>query len=257
MKVEICVIILLLLFSLFTSGNAAITRSWVPGVAEGDYFTYEMYGVFTSNLSNTTMVIPQFEYNNTQWVRINISSVEGSVIYQVYTLHFKNESETEINFKTDVNPADENSSFTGQAVPICAANVGAGDRIPTAELTINETVRRAYSSSLRETNHTVWNSSDDWGNCYFDKETGIMVEFLRTHRFANNATGEVIQKTDVINLIGTNRWEINTPQSSTTLYFAVLAVSILALLSIIAVTYRFVARKPRNRPAAVEKANYK
>lgn len=257
MKVKVCGIVLLLVFSLLASGNSSTTRSWTPGVAVGDYFTYEMYGVFVSNLSNTTMVIPQFEYNNTQWVRINITSVEGSMIYQVYTLHFQNQSESEINFKTDVNPEAENRSFNGQAVPICAANVGAGDRIPAAELTINETVRRAYSSGLRETNHAAWNTSDDWDSCHFDKQTGMMVEFLRTHRFANNATGEVIQKTDVINLIGTNRWEINSPQSSIMLYFAVLAVSILVSLSLLVVTYRFVTRKLRNRPVAVEKANYR
>ena len=229
----------------------------MPGVAEGDYFTYEMYGVFTSNRSNTTLVIPQFEYNNTQWVRINITNIEGSLIHQVYILHFKNESETELDFKTDVNPANEIGSFSGQSVPICAANQGASDRVPTTGLIINETVSRAYVSGLRETNHVVWNDSDDWGNCFFDKETGMLVEFLRTHRFTNNVTGEVVEKTDVINLTSTNRWEINTPQLPITLYFVVLAAIIFALLSLLAVTYRFVAKKTRNRPAAIKTANYR
>ena len=132
MHIKLQVAVFLLLFSLLVSGNAASTRAWVPGVAEGDYFTYEMYGVFISNRSNMTLVIPQFEYNNTEWVRINITRIEGSLIHQVYILHFKNESETELDFKTDVNPANENSSFSGQSVPICAANMDAGDVVPAA-----------------------------------------------------------------------------------------------------------------------------
>jgi hypothetical protein len=248
---------LLLLFSLLLSGNAFAARTWIPGVGEGDYFIYEMYGVFISNRSNTTLVIPQFEYNNTQWVRINITRIEGSLIHQVYILHFKNESESELDFKTDVNPANEKSSFSGQSVPICAANMGTGDRVPTTGLTLNETVSRAYASGLRDTNHAVWNDSDDWGSCFFDKETGMLVEFLRTHRFTNSVTGEIVEKTDVINLINTNRWEIGTPQLPTTLYFVVVVAVIFALLSLIAVTYRFVAKKTRNCPAAIKTANYR
>ena len=131
MKLKLQSTVLLLVFFMLASSNATSPKTYAPGVAQGDYFTYEMYGVFTSNRSNTTMAIPQFEYNNTQWVKINITRVEGSVIHQIYILHFKNESETELNFETDVNPANKNSSFVGQAVPICAANEEAGDPVPS------------------------------------------------------------------------------------------------------------------------------
>ncbi len=115
---------------LFISSNCkpAVPKTCIPGVEKGDYFTYEMYGVFTSNRSNSTMLIPQFEYNNTEWVRIDITSVEDSIVCQVYTLHFKNGSETEFSYETNVNPANQSNVFAGQSVPICAANMGAGDR---------------------------------------------------------------------------------------------------------------------------------
>ena len=122
--------------------------------------------------------------------------------------------------------------FLGQSVPICAANLGAGDHVPTAGLTINESVSRAYATGLRYFNHAVWNDSDDWGSCFFDKETGMLVEFLRTHRFTNNVTGEVVEKTDVINLLSTNRWEINAPQFPVAVYFVVLAAVSFALISL-------------------------
>jgi len=110
------VIVLLLLISLFASPNAAITRMWTPGVAAGDWFYFKMYGVYTSNQPNITLAIPQFEYNNTEWARINVTSVEGSMIYQVYTLHFFNGSESNFNFKTNVNPTNEriSNSMSGE-----------------------------------------------------------------------------------------------------------------------------------------------
>lgn len=143
MKLKLQVTVLPLLFLLLASANVTAARTWTPGVAAGDYFYYEMYGVYTSNRPNITMVIPQFEYNNTEWARINITDVEGSMVYQVYTLHFKNGSETSFNFKTDGPPQNESSlQFYEKGVPICALNLGAGDRVPTAETTINETITR-------------------------------------------------------------------------------------------------------------------
>jgi hypothetical protein len=257
MKPKLQAAIILLIILLPTSANATAPKTCIPGVEKGDYFTYEMYGVFTSNRSNMTMVIPQFEYNNTEWVKISITHVDGSKIYQVYTLHFKNGSETEFDFETNVDPANQSTVFSGQSVPICAANRGVGDRIPTAELTINDTSSRAYPSGLRELNYVGWNGSDDWGNCCFDRETGMQVEFLRTHKFTNDASGEVILKTDVINLISTNRWEIYTPQSSPMLYFVVFVAGLIVLFFLTLLTYRFVIRKPRNRLTDTKTANYR
>ncbi len=248
---------LFLLFLLLASADASVLKTYAPGVVNGDHFTYEMYGVFASNRSNASLVIPQFEYNNTEWVRINISRVEGTMIYQVYTLHFKNGSETEFNYETNIDPYNQSSGFSGQSVPICATNMGAGERIPTAELTINDTTSRTYSGGLRQINYVEWNSTDDWGNCYFDRETGMPVEFLRTHRFVNNDTGEVVLKTDVINLISTNRWQIIAFQFPSALYLVVLTASILMLFSIVVFIYRVVFKKTHNRSIVAETANYK
>lgn len=228
---------------LLASANVTAARTWTPGVAAGDYFYYEMYGVYTSNRPNITMVIPQFEYNNTEWARINITDVEGSMVYKVYTLHFKNGSETSFNFKTEVNPQNESSlQFYEKGVPICALNLGAGDRIPTAETTINETITRAYPSGSRETNHAAWNGSDVWGNCYFDKETGMLVELCRTHKFASTQTDEIVQKMDVIKMISSSRWEINNQPSAITPFFIFLIVAIFAVLSIVIITYKLVKK---------------
>jgi len=78
----------MLVLFLFASPSAMSTQTWTPGVGSGDYFTYEMYGIYTSNNPNVEIAIPEFERNTTLWARINITSVLDSIIYQVYTLHY-------------------------------------------------------------------------------------------------------------------------------------------------------------------------
>lgn len=211
MKLPLSILGLFLLSLLILNGNMSATSSLKPGVVKGDYFIYQMYGVFTSTGSDSNLPIPQFEYNNTNWVRINITQVSDSIVYQAYTLHFINGSELNFNLKTDLNPENENTiKFSDKGVPICSANLPIGNALPETQITINETLTRSYLGSLREVNRASWNFVDDWGNCYFDKETGMLVELCRTHQFSNAAAGVMINKMDVIKLIDTNRWGINS-----------------------------------------------
>ena len=197
------IVISMIILSWLASPRDIPNSEWNPGVKSGDHFTYEMYGVYTSNRSNTTIDIPSFERNNTDWVRINITSASGSVISQIYTLHYADGSQTSFSFQTDVNPNNQGTfKISEKGVPICASNLKAGDRIPTAEVTLNQTIVR----NSRETNHASWNISDDWGDIYFDRQTGMLLELHRTHIFANILTGEVVEKTDVVRLIQTNKW---------------------------------------------------
>ena len=250
------VTVFLLLFGLLASVCASETKTWTPGVAVGDYFTYDMYGVY-ANQSN--LVIPEFEYNNTAWTRINITQIEGSVVYQIYTLHFVNGSETSFSFHCDVNPANKSSlMFNQKGVPLCAANLTVGDTVPTDETIIDETVNRPYASGFRETNHAFWNSSTDWGDIYFDRETGMLVELHRTHRFVGNSSEETVDKTDVIIITDTNRWQVTAvEQQPFTPLFIALTIGIFALLVFIVLISRFVTRKTRNRQLGRHAANYK
>src|SRR3972149_2329599 len=173
------VVTLLLCLSLFVCAKATSAETWTPGVAEGDVFYYIMYGHFSSSDPNAVIHVPPFEANNTDWVRIEITGVSGSIIYHVYTLHFKNGTEDRIEGQTDLSGDSGGDGFRG--VPICPANLRAGDTLSTVQLTINETVIRIYPDGERETNHVSWNSPLDYGDCYFDKKTGMLVELYRVH----------------------------------------------------------------------------
>jgi hypothetical protein len=248
MQVKLQVTVLLVLFLLVASADAAASRTWTPGIAAGDYFYYDMYGVYSSNQPNVTLVIPQFEYNNTDWTRINITAVDGSVVYQLYTMHFKNGSETSFSLKSDTNPANMSSlKFTDKGVPLCAANLGVGDTVPTDEILIDETVSRNYASGARETNHASWNSSNDWGDLYFDKQKGVLVELRRTHQFSSNTTDQIVWKTDLIKMVDSSQWEITAQSSPITSLFIFLTAFLFALLSLVIITYRLMTRKTRKR----------
>ncbi len=253
-------LVIILLFSLVISIQGTLSQSTLPGVASGDHFYYEMYSAYTSNQPNSTLVIPQFERNNTDWTRINITTVEGTVVHQVYTLHLKNGSETGFVFQCDVAPeSSRNLMFNEKGVPLCGANLNVGDIVPTANLVITETVSRAYGSGVRESNHICWNTSDDWGNLYFDRETGVLVELSRTHRFCGNGSGEIVDKTDVIELTGTNRWQVNVPlqqQPPKTALSVVLAAAILIAISNLVIILRL-ATKVQNGYFVRVAANYK
>ena len=210
-KEKLRIIALPILLLLLTSVSVMSARTWEPGVYGGDYFVYEMYGIYTSNRSNTTISIPEFEKNNTDWTRINITSISGSEVYQIYTLHFKNNSEFSFRFETDLDPLNQGVfRMSEKGVPICAANLSSGDSIPTADLTINQTMIRVCADGSRETNHASWSGPDEWGDVYFDKETGMLVGLERTHRFINTVTGSIVEKTDVIRLTDTNRWQVKS-----------------------------------------------
>jgi hypothetical protein len=239
------VAVFLLLFGLFASVCASEKKTWAPGVAVGDYFTYDMYGVY-ANYSN--LVIPEFEYNNTAWTRINITQIEGSVVYQTYTLHFVNGTETSFSFHCDVDPANKSSlKFNEKGVPLCASNLTIGDTVPTDETIIDETVNKPYASGFRETNHAFWNSSTDWGDIYFDRETGMLVELHRTHRFVGASNEEVVDKTDVIIITDTNLWQVTAvEQQPFTPLFLALTIGILALLVFVVLISRTVTRKTHN-----------
>jgi hypothetical protein len=207
MRAKSLTIILMLILSFFAGATSASAKDSKLGVAKGDIFYYNMYGVFTSSNPNAVINVPPFEANNTDWVRIEITSVSGSVISHVYTLHYVNGSMQRIEGQTDTARSSSwSSGFNG--IPICSANLSTGDPMETVQLTINETIDKDYPDGARETNHVMWNSSVDYGECYFDRQTGMLVELCRVHLYANPATGEVVSKEDVVKMTSASTWVV-------------------------------------------------
>lgn len=205
MKAKTLIPTSILLFFLIGSVLSVSAKSLAVGVDKGDVFYYEMFAYYASSHPNAVIKVPPFERNNTDWVRIEITDVSGSIISHVYTVHFKDGNETRINSQTDLTSTSGwSNGFRG--IPISPANLEAGDIIPADNLRVKETVMRVYPNSVRETNLATWNISTDCGYCYFDRQTGMLVELNRVHLYINSETGEVISKTDIVKMINSSFW---------------------------------------------------
>ncbi len=212
MRTKPFAIILIACISSVTHMQVGSGRIWTAGVVVGDFFNYKTYGVFKSSEPDILFNIPAFEQNNTEFVRIDIIKVAGSVIHQQYTLHFNDGSETSFSLKTDIDPVTAGYfRFSEKGIPICAANMDLGDPIATLQLRVNQTFKKNYpSGDERETNRVLWNFPEDWGYCDFDKKTGVLVELNRVHLFINPSSGSIVSKTDVIKLTNSSVWPVNS-----------------------------------------------
>jgi len=148
-------------------------------------------------------------------------------------LHFGNETK-KFELETDLDPGSAGSfTFSELGVPIFAANLNVGDTLPTVELTVEGTLLRTYPSGERETNHVSWNSALDYGDCYFDKKTGMLAELNRTHLYANPVTSRVVKKVDIIKMTNSSFWSAAEPtllvQSSIDLVRVLIASVILCV----------------------------
>jgi len=206
MKAKSLIIVLSLLLSCLAGTTAASAEASAPGVAKGDVFYYNLYGICNSSDPDAMSASP-CEANDTDWVRVEITDVSGSVISHACTLHYKNGSMERVEGQTDTACS---SSFDGdfRYVPICPANLSIGELMQAVQLTVNETLDVDCPDGLREMNHVVWSNSVDCGECYFDRETGMLVELCRVHLYTNPATGEVVSEEDVVKMTSSSTWVV-------------------------------------------------
>ena len=193
---------------LFLLGTALIGGSWaqtyVPGVAEGDTFTYDITGFWSS--TDPSVAVPQslLELNETDYHEVMVNGTSGAEVIATSTVHFKNGSET--SFVSSLNL--ETGVASGGALLILAANLRANDKIHngTDTVTINETVVRNYLGADRETNRVMLNfqENDVTGTLdrYFDRETGVLVELRDETSQVNPAMTIIISW----KIKGTNVW---------------------------------------------------
>ncbi len=197
----IVLVIIIVMASVSGFLETILFRPFLPGVVKGDVFYYTMYASYTSDKTDARVSVPPFESNNTEWLRIEILEVEGTKIWHSYILRFINGSERQFTAQTDiyVNVWDQvRPVFRG--LPILAADLNVGDPIPSIHLVVNETVGCHFFSCERIANHVTWLNDVEFGDCYFDRRTGMLLFLHREHQFTNLLTGETITKTDVVEL---------------------------------------------------------
>lgn len=220
------VVFFLLMFVCIAFYNIAssVALERTVGVSEGDWFKYEDITVtWSSNDPNASKVwygIDVEVMNQTEWTKIEIQQIVGTNVTIQSTEHYKNETEITSGGYIDVDTgAGVNASLW-----VVSAGLSEGDSLYTSEdysdLMINETMTRTYPGSTRETNHInitygpimvpippdLWIYHLRMRNLYWDKATGIMVEYAFE---MINQTGEYLTEWSVsFKITESNVWVV-------------------------------------------------
>jgi hypothetical protein len=177
-------------------GNASAQTSLV-GVSPGNTFKYNL--TFYWNSTNPADVVPAYlvEQNQTDYLQLTVETTTGTTVVTQAVWQLLNGTASN---STDV--AEVSSGATG-SIYVYAANLTAGGLLfPLSEempYRINDTSFRSYPSGFRETNHIAVNNTNIEGevysymDLYFDKQTGIVVEYTLTGVSSSTPNQTVVQ----------------------------------------------------------------
>jgi hypothetical protein len=167
----------------------------VPGVFQGNTFTYDVTASWSSNSPTAAVPAELLDINKTEYYRVTIAAVSGAEITTQTVWRFINGTETNTVGTINVETGITNGGFWA----IVAGNLGVNDRLhPSGQnyITVNATVTRDYLGGARETNHLILTLQDsDTGgdfiehvDYYFDKQTGMLVQLNDAKVYSNPTT---------------------------------------------------------------------
>jgi hypothetical protein len=170
----------------------------VAGVVAGDVFTYNIKAYATAMDANATVPESFSELNMTEWYQVTITQVNDSEISFSSIWRFTNGTEIDATGKVNIKTGMGNSQ---EFWAIYASGLEAGDFARPFGLNrqvINATEKRSYKSGERETNSILaesmfYETDDPTGNStcesyrsiYFDKQTGMLVEFVNSDFYSS------------------------------------------------------------------------
>ena len=188
------------------------------GVKVGDTFTYSLKGTSTL-IDETAVETPGFSnYNNTDYYKITVTSLNGSSVSMDTSWRFLNGTEVNSAQTIDVGNGQKSDENGFWAVYPANLNIGSALR-PTGydETHVNNTDTYTYTGSVRERcfwriNNQFYDVRDesretlmyDYRDIFFDRETGMLTSFT-THQFYNNPEMELVI---VWTLVDSSVWEV-------------------------------------------------
>jgi hypothetical protein len=192
--------------SMISNSGASVT----VGVHTGDTFSYKLTGTAVLFDSAATPPPGFSDFNNTDYYKVAITGINGSVVSFDTVWQFKNGTEIKESQLLDLSTGRN----TGDFWAIYTANLNVNDllRPKGADgLVVNSTDTKTYANSTRQRNHfdignvfydvndpTYSTQRYEYDQVYFDKQTGVL-ETLTNVQVYNNPQ---------MNLIIT--WQLNS-----------------------------------------------
>ena len=184
--VIICVVSVAAIFAIQSPSEPPKTA--VPGLKEGNVFTYSMKGYSSTGDPNVTTPENFLQVNMTEYYRVTITSVSGPEVAFNTTWRFTNGTQIERPGKVNIATGIDSQEFWA----IYAANLTDKDLVRPSTpngITVNESETRTYKDGDRQTNiikmqNEFIDSSDltysrtytDYMYVHFDRQTGMLVE---------------------------------------------------------------------------------
>lgn len=242
-------IIICLSVLLFTILSQAITQAsdsetFKAGVSPGDNFLYTFNVFWNPPEPDQAAPASVMELNNTEWVKITVHETNGPIVIMNMTTHFKNETETNAQIWVNLL-SGEGNGFGYIIAPNLKSNQLAyhmGYDKGNAFLLREEFVKN-YTFGERSVLRALVNntSSDEYvlisHDMYFDKETGVMLEWRITQvpKNAPEASISLIWKIIEFHVTPENiSTDQNPPSLQGILTLAIIATITLSLIAILA-----------------------
>jgi len=182
------------------------TSGITAGVHVGDVFTYKLTG--QSVLFSPDAVTPAYftEYNNTDFYRVTITGVNGTIVSLDTVWSFLNGTQDTGSQWINLTSGDTRDPEGFWA--LYSSNLNIGDTIHpkgTDNFIVNNTESEPYASGNRLTNYyaiqnTYYDPSDptqstymnDIISLYFDRQTGILTSLTNVQQYNNPSMNLII-----------------------------------------------------------------
>lgn len=179
MKPNLIAIIIILCLAITTT-PLVLAQTVTVGVTPGNTFNYSYKINWDSTNPAATVPTQYQELNDTQFIRISVITVAGSLINVDVTRHFNNGTEQTQNGNIDVNTQVLEIPY---AILIIRANANPGEKIYPAggHATLTDTATRTYSigqvDAVRYLSPDTTGSNSEKTEIYYDRTNGVAVEY--------------------------------------------------------------------------------
>jgi hypothetical protein len=226
MKPNLTTIIIILCLAIISTPLVS-AQTVTVGVNPGNTFNYS-YKINWDSTDPHAIVPTQYEeLNTTQFIRITVITVTGSLINVDVTRHFNNGTEQTQNGNIDVNTQVLEIPYS---VLIIRSDANPGEKIyPTGgHAILNDTGTRTYSigqvDAVRYVSPDTTGGNSEKTEIYYDRTNGVAVEY---NFISQETSGSYITTTRETVLISS--WVIPEFPVTTVLMILLLAIPILLI----------------------------
>jgi hypothetical protein len=216
--------VLLFLLAMTLVGTA-LAQTVTVGVAPGNTFQYNYRISWGSTDPSATVPSEYVRLNQTQYIRLNIVSVDGTQINVDFTRHFTDGTEDKQNGNINVNTQVLEIPYS---VMIIRAGANSGEKIyPVGgHATLNETATRSYSigqvETIRYVSPEATGPNSERTEIFYDRANGVGLEY---NLVSSETSGSYVTTTTETLMI--TSWTIPEFPSVLLLLVSVIAISIL------------------------------